>query len=141
MSLLGRGCLDPITLFELGVEAGDVLQRDVWEFGAGLQMRQPELAIQRVALREFHRYLKLRPPGGSTPAEQVGRTDVEGGCQIVHQTQLRLSLAVLNVREVRSGPSHDRAELVERQAFEAPEMAEPPSKCEQVDGNIASPAG
>ena len=129
--LLRRGGRPGALPAQLRVERDDVLQHVVRHPGAGLQMRQAEIAVHRVALRLLHRDLELGPAARRLVPEQFPGRHGQGLGQRLDQRQLRLPAAILQQRERRGGPADPLAKLGERDALGPPHVPQPlTERCE-----------
>jgi len=101
-----------------------MLEHVVGHPGAGLQVGQAEVGVERVALRLLQHDLQLRAAARRLVAQEIlGRHRQRPG-QGLDQRELRFPAPVLQQRQRRRRPPDPPAQLGERQATGAAQVAQ-----------------
>ena len=117
---------------QLGVEPDQVLEHVIGHPGPDLQVRQPQLGVQRIMLCLLHRDLQLGPAARRLGPQQFLGRHGQGPGQRVDQGQLGLTAAVLQQGQRRGRPAHPAAELGQRVPARPAQVTEPLPECRQV---------
>src|SRR5690606_20171978 len=116
---------------ELAVQPDQRLEHLEREPAAGADLGQPELAVERAALRLGESDLELVAAAGRLGGEQRGDLDAERLRDRLQQAQTRLALAVLDQRQLRGRGADLGAEVLEGQTGSGAQVADLPSDGER----------
>ena len=119
-----RRRLGPL-LAQLAVQRQQVLDHVARHPRADPQVRQAEVAVDRVLLRLLEGDLQLGPAARRLAPQQFRRWHRQRGRQRLDQRQLGLAAAVLDQRQHRGGTADPLAKLGQGQPLGAPGMPEP----------------
>ena len=90
----------------------------------GPDRREAHARVERARLRAAELELERRPPARRLAGQEVGELDPQRRRERVERRELRLALAVLDEGELAAGEADRVAQLVERQAALAAEVAD-----------------
>ncbi len=130
--VLGAGRAQVGALPQCFVKTDQVCQCLVVEFGARLDRGEMERVEERGFLRSEQGDLQRVPPIGRAGVEKLGEVDLQSGCDLDDQVETGLLLPVLEQGQIRGGPAHRGAELVESHPTLAAVMTKPTAEDEWV---------